>query len=106
MTSSCPLVNYRATRKVYFQTENMNTAIDDQEAPLKKSSSPPRSPQKSFSKPGTIEEVEEDEKSVGDDLYSDVLLRPGGMSKVPSVSRVSTCTSSLTYVGARQESCR
>lgn len=83
-----------------------------------KSSSPPSPLQKLFLRPGTIEEEEENEagrnvkKCESDDkVYSEVLLRPGhystgGLSKVPSVSRVSTCNSSLTYMGTRQESYR
>lgn len=83
-----------------------------------KSTSPPSPLQKLFLRPGTIEEEEENEagltvkKCESDDrVYSEVLLRPGnystgGLSKVPSVSRVSTCNSSLTYMGTRQESYR
>lgn len=78
--------------------------------------SPSSSLQKLFLRPGTIEEevteTDKIEKCDGDDgVYSEVLLRPkqyysGGMTKVPSASRVSTCYSSSTYVATRQESYR
>lgn len=83
-----------------------------------KLTSSPNPPQKLFLRPGTIEEEEENKAGVtvkkcesDDRVYSEVLLRPGhysttGLSKVPSVSRVSTCNSSLTYMGTRQESYR
>lgn len=84
-----------------------------------KSSSPPSPAQKLFLRPGTIEEEEEENEATmtvkkcesDEKVCSEVLLRPGsyyggGTPKVPSVSRISTCNSSLTCVGTRQESYR
>lgn len=70
--------------------------------------SPPR--QGALLRQGAIEEPgDEEDRKGGEEVYAEVLLRPGrhGPTKAPSLARVSTCnSSSLSGVGGRQDSYR